>query len=143
MTPKANPETEAAPKRPDIDLHIGQRLRRRRRLKGLTQQELGDAIGIRFQQIQKYECGANRVLASRLYELAVVLNVGLDYFFAGLPQTPAAATSNGQTRDIEADPLDAPESIELIRAYYKLGDHARRVLLDLVQTLHETRNPTG
>ena len=78
-----------------IDLHVGKRLRRRRRLLGLTQQQLAESIGIRFQQIQKYECGANRVTASRLYELAVALNVPVNYFFDGLqaaanPAAPGA-----------------------------------------------------
>ena len=58
----------------DIDLHVGKRLRRRRRLLGLTQQQLAESVGIRFQQIQKYECGANRVSASRLFELAEALD---------------------------------------------------------------------
>lgn len=142
MTGEADLGTETPPQRPDIDLHIGRRLRRRRRLRGLTQQQLGGAIGIRFQQIQKYECGANRVVASRLYELAVALNVGPDYFFEGLPRA-ASAAANEHTTDIETDFLDTPESIELIRAYYQLGGHARRVLLDLILTLQESRRLPG
>ena len=78
-----------------IDLHVGKRLRRRRRLLGLTQQQLAESIGIRFQQIQKYECGANRVTASRLYELAVALNVPVNYFFEGLQQMNAPANAPG------------------------------------------------
>jgi transcriptional regulator with XRE-family HTH domain len=78
-----------------IDLHVGKRLRRRRRLLGLTQQQLAESIGIRFQQIQKYECGANRVTASRLYELAVALNVPVNYFFEGLQQLNAPANAPG------------------------------------------------
>ncbi len=68
-----------------VDLHVGQRLRRRRRLLGLTQQQLADAIGVRFQQIQKYECGANRMTAGRLYELSRALDIGVQYFFDGIP----------------------------------------------------------
>ena len=68
----------------DIDLHVGKRLRRRRRLLGLTQQQLAESVGIRFQQIQKYECGANRVSASRLFELAESLDVPVQYFYEGL-----------------------------------------------------------
>ena len=76
----------------EIDLHVGKRLRRRRRLLGLTQQQLAESIGVRFQQIQKYETGGSRLLASRLYELAGALNVPVNYFFEGLPApTPSIA----------------------------------------------------
>ena len=68
----------------DIDLHLGKRMRRRRRLLGLTQQRLADACGVRFQQIQKYECGANRISAARLWRVARALEVPVDYFFEGL-----------------------------------------------------------
>jgi len=68
----------------DIDCHIGARLRRRRRLIGITQSALGNAVGVRFQQIQKYECGANVVSAARLWWIALRLGVGMDYFFDGL-----------------------------------------------------------
>ncbi len=68
----------------EIDLHLGRRLRRRRRLLGLTQQQLGDRIGIRFQQIQKYECGANRISAARLWELAEALETPVSYFYDGV-----------------------------------------------------------
>ena len=124
-----------------IDLHVGKRLRRRRRLLGLTQQQLAESIGIRFQQIQKYECGANRVTASRLYELAVSLNVPVNYFFEGLQaqmsatQTPGAPAND---RDlIAADVLSQKETLELIRAYYKLGERPRRRLLDLAKALQD------
>jgi transcriptional regulator with XRE-family HTH domain len=125
------------------DLHVGKRLRRRRRLLGLTQQQLAESIGIRFQQIQKYECGANRVTASRLYELAVALNVPVNYFFEGL-QVAAAPSADGtpaapaNDRDlIAADVLSQKETLELIRAYYKLGERPRRRLLDLAKALQD------
>lgn len=76
-----SPRTE---EQQQIDLHVGKRLRRRRRLLGLTQQELGEKVGIRFQQIQKYEAGANRVSASRLFELSEALSVPIQYFYEGL-----------------------------------------------------------
>jgi transcriptional regulator with XRE-family HTH domain len=123
-----------------IDLHVGKRLRRRRRLLGLTQQQLAESIGIRFQQIQKYECGANRVTASRLYELAVALNVPVNYFFEGLQQvtTPATPGAPANDRDlIAADVLSQKETLELIRAYYKLGERPRRRLLDLAKALQD------
>jgi len=68
----------------DVDIYVGKRLRRRRRLLGLTQQDLAGQVGVRFQQIQKYECGANRITASRLFSLATALNVNINYFFEGL-----------------------------------------------------------
>jgi transcriptional regulator with XRE-family HTH domain len=126
-----------------IDLHVGKRLRRRRRLLGLTQQQLAESIGIRFQQIQKYECGANRVTASRLYELAVSLNVPVNYFFEGLnmgqTSTDGLAPANvANDRDlIAADVLSQKETLELIRAYYKLGERPRRRLLDLAKALQD------
>ncbi len=123
------------------DLHVGKRLRRRRRLLGLTQQQLAESIGIRFQQIQKYECGANRVTASRLYELAVALNVPVNYFFEGLQQQAIAPTTPGAPANdrelIAADVLSQKETLELIRAYYKLGERPRRRLLDLAKALQD------
>jgi len=107
----------------------------------MTQQQLAESIGIRFQQIQKYECGANRVTASRLHELAVALNVPVGYFFEGLNLAPADAAPNAQPandRDlIAADVLSQKETLELIRAYYKLGERPRRRLLDLAKALQE------
>lgn len=70
----------------EIDIHLGRRLRRRRRLLGLTQQELAHACGVRFQQIQKYECAGNRLSVAMLWKLAGVLDVDVGYFFAGLPR---------------------------------------------------------
>ncbi|MBI1188110.1 MAG: helix-turn-helix domain-containing protein [Alphaproteobacteria bacterium] len=124
-----------------IDLHVGKRLRRRRRLLGLTQQQLAESIGIRFQQIQKYECGANRVTASRLYELSVALNVPVNYFFEGLQSLNAPTAQPGapaNDRDlIAADVLSQKETLELIRAYYRLGERPRRRLLDLAKALQD------
>jgi transcriptional regulator with XRE-family HTH domain len=74
----------------EIDVHLGRRLRRRRRLLGLTQQQLAGSCGVRFQQIQKYECGANRISASRLWQLSEALQVPVGYFFDGLPSDAAA-----------------------------------------------------
>src|SRR5213082_1356963 len=73
----------------EIDTHLGRRLRRRRRILGLTQQQLAGACGVRFQQIQKYECAANRMSAARLWQLAEVLEVPVSYFYEGLGQESA------------------------------------------------------
>ena len=113
----------------DIDLHLGKRLRARRRLLGLTQQQLAEVVGVRFQQIQKYECGANRISASRLWSMAEVLNVPVSYFYEGLQ--PALRPVNAQPER----PANA-ESEDLIRAYYRLEEAPRRRLLDLARSLN-------
>lgn len=74
----------------EIDLHLGKRMRRRRRLLGLTQQRLAEACGVRFQQIQKYECGANRISAARLWRVAQALEISVEYFFEGLGEAAEA-----------------------------------------------------
>lgn len=115
----------------DIDLHVGKRLRRRRRLLGLTQQQLAESVGIRFQQIQKYECGANRVSASRLFELAESLDVPVQYFYEGLSQRDEVANEGA----LAADVLSQKETVDLIRAYYRLGERPRKRLLELAKSL--------
>lgn len=119
----------------DIDLYVGKRLRRRRRLLGLTQQQLAESVGIRFQQIQKYECGANRISASRLFELSEALHVPVQYFYDGLAahEIPLA---QAPSTDLNPDVLSQKETIDLIRAYYRLGEGPRRRLLDLAKSLH-------
>ena len=89
-------EASAAAPHP-VDVHVGQRLRQRRVAVGLTQDRLAKSVGITFQQVQKYERGTNRIVASRLYELAKVLQVSVEYFFEGLPPK-AAAPSAGAAR---------------------------------------------
>ena len=115
----------------DIDLHLGRRLRRRRRLLGLTQQQLALKVGIRFQQIQKYECGANRISAARLWELAEALETPVSYFYDGLAEAleRKEAAANG-------DSFSLKETLDLIQAYYQLGERPRRRLLDLAKSLH-------
>jgi transcriptional regulator with XRE-family HTH domain len=115
----------------DIDLHVGKRLRRRRRLLGLTQQQLAESVGIRFQQIQKYECGANRVSASRLFELAESLDVPVQYFYEGLSTRDEVPNENTLAHDV----LSQKETVDLIRAYYRLGERPRKRLLELAKSL--------
>lgn len=119
----------------DIDTHLGKRLRRRRRLLGLTQQQLAGAVGVRFQQIQKYECGANRISAARLWQLSEALQVPVGYFYDGLSAiardtVPAQAESEG------GEMFARKETIDLVRAYYLLGERPRRRLLDLAKSLN-------
>jgi len=121
-----------------IDLHVGKRLRQRRRLLGLTQQKLAEAVDIRFQQIQKYESGANRISASRLWALAQALDVPVAYFFEGVEADPTsdvhAPGMNGHAK-APADAFQNKDAIDLVRAFYNLNDEPRRRLLDLAKAL--------
>jgi transcriptional regulator with XRE-family HTH domain len=117
----------------DIDLHLGRRLRRRRRLLSLTQQQLATAVGIRFQQIQKYECGANRISAARLWQLAEALEIPISYFYDGLGETQ---TRRDREPEGKSEVMARKETMDLIRAYYQLGERPRRRLLDLAKSLH-------
>jgi transcriptional regulator with XRE-family HTH domain len=116
-----------------IDTHLGKRLRRRRRLLGLTQQQLAEACGVRFQQIQKYECAANRMSAARLWRLAEALEVPVSYFYEGL----AEGGRDGEGREV----LARKETRDLIRAYYSLSERPRRRLLDLAKSLNGDSEP--
>lgn len=118
----------------DIDLHVGRRLRHRRRLLGFTQQVLAEQVGIRFQQIQKYECGANRVSASRLFELSEALSVPVQHFYEGLSeQEPGLDTAGAKV--LSPDILSKKETMDLVRAYYSMGEMPRKHLLDLAKSL--------
>lgn len=118
----------------DIDLHLGKRLRRRRRLLGLTQQQVANAVGIRFQQVQKYECGANRISAARLWELSEALEVPISYFYDGLAEAQARSEAEGDQRG--EGMMARKETMDLIRAYYQLDERPRRRLLDLAKSLN-------
>jgi transcriptional regulator with XRE-family HTH domain len=121
----------------DIDLHLGKRLRRRRRLLGLTQQQLAGVCGVRFQQIQKYECGANRISAARLWQLSEALEVPVGYFYDGLTEMMATAQAGEVPERAEGgEMLARKETLDLIRAYYQLGERPRRRLLDLAKSLN-------
>lgn len=123
----------------DIDLHVGKRLRRRRRLLGLTQQTLAEQVGIRFQQIQKYECGANRVSAARLFELSEALSVPVQYFYEGLSARDAYLGED--PANIASDVLSKKETMDLVRAYYSMGEAPRKHLLDLAKSLEAATKP--
>jgi len=121
-----------------IDIHVGQRLRLRRTLLGLSQEKLGEAIGITFQQLQKYERGANRISASRLFNLSQVLGVQVSYFFEDLPP-PAEmhVVIEGDTPEAhEVEAMARRETLELVRAYYRITDPAvRRRTFELLKAL--------
>lgn len=114
----------------DIDVHLGRRLRRRRRLLGLTQQELARVCGVRFQQIQKYESAANRMTAARLWQLAEALETPVSYFFEGF-----SAKETRESGEEGGEIFTRKETRDLVRAYYKLGERPRRRLLDLAKSL--------
>jgi transcriptional regulator with XRE-family HTH domain len=116
----------------DIDLHLGRRLRRRRRLLGLTQQQLAVQVGIRFQQIQKYECGANRISAARLWQLAEALETPVAYFYDGLVEAMESDAPMPKSGEF----FSRKETLDLIQAYYQLDERPRRRLLDLAKSLH-------
>ncbi len=114
-----------------VDAHVGKRIRHRRWMVGMTQQQLADKVGIKFQQIQKYETGMNRVSASRLWDIADALGVQIAFFFEGLSEDePAAATGPG---DFLAD----KEALDLVRSYYAIPEAQRRRLFDLARVLSE------
>ena len=117
----------------NIDVHLGKRLRRRRRMLGLTQQQLAGAVGVRFQQIQKYECGANRISAARLWQLSEALEVPVGYFYDGLSEARQEAA--GEATE-SGEMFARKETLDLIRAYYLLGERPRRRLLDLAKSLN-------
>jgi len=114
-----------------IDLHVGKRLRRRRKLLGLTQQQLGEMAGVRFQHIQKFETAGIRLTSEKLYLFAQVLNVPISYFFEGL-QTP-----EGGSASLPEELLAQEETIELVRVYFGLNERSRKRLLELAKTLGE------
>ncbi|MEL6219934.1 MAG: helix-turn-helix transcriptional regulator [Pseudomonadota bacterium] len=113
-----------------VDVHVGQRVRQRRWMIGMTQQQLANKVGIKFQQIQKYETGANRISASRLWDIADALEVPVAFFFEGLQDEVAGA-------DNQPDMMRDKEALDLVRAYYQIPEHQRRSLFELAQVLSD------
>lgn len=132
-----------------VDIHVGSRLRLRRNLLGMSQEQVGKASDLTFQQIQKYEHGANRIGASRLYHFGQILDVPVSYFFDAMPQESVAANSaqgfgeQGQApmegmQNPETELLHRRETLELIRAYYSIIDKkTRRKVYELVKSMAE------
>ncbi|MGO4386556.1 helix-turn-helix domain-containing protein [Microvirga sp. 2YAF29] len=119
------------------DRHIGSRVRARRVMLGMSQEKLAEALGLTFQQVQKYEKGINRIGASRLLSIAGILDVGIDFFFEGIPGLRAGGFSGNS---IMAEFLTIPESDRLVRSFVGLkDDEARRKVADLVDWLASTR----
>lgn len=129
-----------------IDIHVGSRVRLRRTLLGLSQEKLGEALGLTFQQVQKYERGANRIGSSRLYRLSRILDVPVAFFFDELPMSALRGPGMGEppAEDFEPHALSRRETLELVRAYYKITDpKIRKKLFDLVKTVGQSRSITG
>ncbi len=113
-----------------VDVHVGKRIRHRRWMIGMTQQQLADKVGIKFQQIQKYETGANRVSASRLWDIAQALGVPVSFCFEGLD----TAVPNAH---VDGDMLSDKEALQLVRAYYAMPEAQRRQIFELARVLSD------
>ena len=129
-----------------VDVHVGARVRLRRTLMGMSQEKLGEAIGLTFQQVQKYERGANRIGASRLFDLSRVLDVPVSFFYDDMSeavrdQSPLAVAHGGtglseEAAGFESDPLSRRETLELVRAYYCISDpQVRKRVYELAKAL--------
>ncbi|KAB2883069.1 MAG: helix-turn-helix transcriptional regulator [Albidovulum sp.] len=114
-----------------VDVHVGKRVRHRRWMVGMTQQQLADKVGIKFQQIQKYETGMNRISASRLWDISDALGVPISFFFEGLDQ------ENQIVEEIDGDILADKEALMLVRSYYAIPEAQRRRLFDLAKVLSD------
>ena len=114
----------------NVDVHVGKRIRHRRWMIAMTQQQLAEKVGIKFQQIQKYETGMNRVSASRLWDIAQAVDVPVSFFFEGL--------DDGHLHDaVEGDILADKEALQLVRAYYAMPEAQRRQIFELARVLSD------
>jgi len=125
-----------------VDIYVGKRLRMRRTILGLSQEAIGNAIGVTFQQIQKYERGINRMGSSRLYDFAKLLGVPESYFFEGYDAESGvslpypAGMAEDASSDFEHDKLTSRETLEMMRAYYRISDpQVRKRVFELVKSL--------
>ncbi len=133
-----------------VDVHVGKRLRLRRTLLGMTQVVLGNKVGLTFQQIQKYERGANRIGASRVYEFSGIMGVPVSFFFEDMPKELkthkgrlTVGLRNKKAGTYDTDPLAHRETLELVRAYYKISDpKVRKHLSEWVKILAKTGGDT-
>jgi transcriptional regulator with XRE-family HTH domain len=138
--PIRRPTRRSSDKPDPVDVQVGARVRLRRNMLGLSQEKLGAAIGLTFQQVQKYERGANRIGASRLHELSRVLDVPVSFFFDDTDPVRAPAIPGGFSEPpaeaFDSDPLRRRETVELVDAYYAIEDAAvRRRLFELARAL--------
>lgn len=130
--------------KPDpVDVHVGSRVRLRRTLLGMSQEKLGDALGLTFQQVQKYERGANRIGSSRLFQLSKILDVPVSFFFDDMETAATAGArgmSDGNSVPFEAEQLARRETLELVRAYYRITEPTvRKRIFELVKSVASTK----
>ncbi len=135
------PESRPSP----VDVHVGARIRLRRTLLGMSQERLGDALGLTFQQVQKYERGVNRVGASRLFDLSRILDVPINFFYDNMTEATSAGGAaprpvTGFAEQQEGfgtdDTLSKRETLELVRAYYRIMDpNIRKRMFDLMKSM--------
>ncbi len=122
-----------------VDIHVGSRVRLRRTLLGMSQEKLGNALGLTFQQVQKYERGTNRIGSSRLFLLSRILDVPVSFFFDDMSPEIAsgrAGFAEAAQANFDQDDLAKRETLELVRAYYKITDAGvRKRLFDLVKAV--------
>lgn len=155
MSEETSERSERESRPSPIDVHVGSRIRLRRTLLGMSQERLGDALGLTFQQVQKYERGVNRVGASRLFDISRVLDVPISFFFEDMPEgmdaTPISGPRGRMYGFAEAqepfsngvdDNLTKRETLELVRAYYRISDPAvRKRMFDLMKSLAPVEAP--
>ena len=126
-----------------VDVHVGKRLRLKRTIMGLSQESIGKAIGVTFQQIQKYERGINRMGASRLYDFAKALNVPVSYFFDGYGDELTADSAvygmtEGEAPAFEHENVSSRETMDIMRAYYKIKNPSvRKRIIELIKAVSE------
>ncbi|MGR3662817.1 MAG: helix-turn-helix domain-containing protein [Paracoccaceae bacterium] len=124
-----------------VDVHVGKRVRHRRWMVGMTQQQLAEKVGIKFQQIQKYETGMNRVSASRLWDISEALDVPVSFFFDGIEEQEGMDVSGkqeeGKRSTIPGDIMADKEALELVRSYYAIPENQRRRLFELARVLSD------
>jgi transcriptional regulator with XRE-family HTH domain len=124
-----------------VDAHVGVRMRVRRQIIGMSQERLGELLGITFQQVQKYEKGSNRVSASRLYLMAKVLGVPVQYFFDGLPDSDKEGFAEESRSSAVIDACASPEGIQLNRIFSEIADpNRRKLVVSLVKAVAEQKD---
>ena len=132
-----------------VDVHVGKRVRLRRTLLGMSQEQLGASLNITFQQVQKYERGANRISASRLWDISQILDVQISYFFDDMTDDTMRSSprqvSGGENIDFDddnvRDPMARRETLELVRTYYSIeSSKVRKRISEMVKSLAATIN---
>lgn len=124
-----------------VDVYVGKRLRMRRTILGMSQEAIGNAIGVTFQQVQKYERGINRMGSSRLYDFSRLLGVPVSYFFEGYAEesglsTYTAGLAEERPTEFEHEKLTSRETLEMMRSYYRIPEaHVRKRVFELVKSL--------